>query len=93
MAKYKINDIIRMADTSDIGYKLNNLYKIVAVSDTGYDLYSFRHGFVYFEEQLQEYITDFLKNQDGYKTVKEFYDNYARLATPAEILLYGKNEN
>ncbi len=88
--KFKVGDYIRIADTNDMSYKYNHLYKVLKVTETGYELLSLRYNIVYSEEFLYKAITEYLKNDAEYKTVKDYYDNYCRLATPQEIVLHGR---
>ena len=90
MGKFKVGDFIRIADENDMGYRYNHLYKVLKVTDTGYELLSLRYDRVYTEEFLLSAINNVLKNDKGYTTVIEFYDNYCRLATPQEIVLHGR---
>jgi hypothetical protein len=92
MGKFKVGDYIRISDKNDAGYRYNNLYKVVKVTDTGYDLMSIRYNTIYDEEFLLSAIGKLLKNNEGHKTVAEFYDNNCRLATSQEIVLYGREQ-
>lgn len=90
--KFKVGDKIRISDETDMAYAYNHVYSIVAVSKTGYDLRSMKYNRIYTEDELQYAVINLLSNKNNYETVGEFYDNYYRLATHSEILLYGRKE-
>ncbi len=92
MAKFKVNDIIRLLDEKDMGYRACNLQTVVNVTETGYDLYSHKFGKIRKESELLETIQNYLKNPDECETVQQFYDTYYRLATISEITIHGRKE-
>lgn len=90
MDRYKVGDLIKIKDVEDPAANFNHFYKIEKVTDTGYEFTSMTYGKYYTEQEILSAIQNFLKNEQEYVTVKDYFDNNYRLATPTEILLYGR---
>jgi len=90
--KFKAGDQIRIVEESDMGYKYHHVYLVETVTETGYNLRSMRYGRLYEEDELLNAVLNLLSNPNSYQTVGEFFDNYYRLATTTETLLYGREK-
>ena len=85
MAVFKKGDIIRVANTSDIGYNDYNFYMVTKVLKTSYWIKSLKLGKVYKTKDLKFMVED--------ETVMAFVDRCYRIVPDTEYILYGeKNE-
>lgn len=89
--KFKVDDIIRISNEQDRAYKENSLYRVEHYNAEGnhYILFSFKQKRLI---NIYELCRDLPKDSTAYKMIfKTDFENSYRLATEAEILLYGQN--
>lgn len=82
MARFNINDIVRIKDINDPAYRSHNFYLILEINEErGYKIRSL-------QTQKELYLDELLTfNMDN-----DYFDNTYRLVTLQEQVLYGKQK-
>lgn len=88
--KYKLGDIIRIADEKDQAYSQNNFYEVIELTNKGYSIRSLSHGVIHSFDKLDLLMRLENFNINNRKTVQELLELDYRLATEAEKVLYVK---
>lgn len=85
MAKFKVGDLIRLADTEDIMYRRNGYWRVAKIQKNGYVLWSYTNKDYITQKRCKHFL-----QQKKYKNMMEFIDCSYRLLTDAEKVLYVK---
>lgn len=85
--KFKTGDVVRVSDQNDPAYRMNNLYEIVGFNENWkhYDIRSFSGGYI-------KNVAEAVLGLDLPLENVSYFEQYYRLATPAEIALYGRKK-
>lgn len=83
MAKFKVRDYIRLADTEDIMYKHNGYWRVTKVQKHSYVLWSYTNKCYINQKRLKHFL-----KSENHKNMMEFMDKAYRLLTDAEKVLY-----
>ena len=98
--KFKVGNVIRVADKDDMAYSHDNFYEVVSVEGGNYNLRSLKRNVIYDEEALSGWF-EYSKRQSDIKIAiianecrnyNEYIDACYRLVTRQEMIISGRKE-